>query len=199
MDAIQATTNDQVRRAGVALGRAFHDDPVFSHFVPEGASKRDERLKAFMTMAAKGGLKHHALYVHPDGTSAAVWKPPGHWKLPMSEMLPGMPTMIYALRTRIPVALSALNLIEARHPTEPHWYLEALGTEPAAQGKGGGSLVMKPILDRCDAEGVPAYLESSKQKNVPFYERHGFRVTDEVTLPKGGPPVWLMWREPQPS
>jgi hypothetical protein len=55
---------------------------------------------------------------------------------------------------------------------------------------------MEPVLARCDAEGLPAYLESSKHANIAFYGRHGFEVTDEVTLPDG-PTVWCMWREPR--
>jgi hypothetical protein len=43
---------------------------------------------------------------------------------------------------------------------------------------------------------VPAYLETGTERNVSFYVRHGFRVTEELTLPKG-PPMWLMWREPR--
>jgi predicted GNAT family N-acyltransferase len=47
---------------------------------------------------------------------------------------------------------------------------------------------------RCDAERVPAYLESSKPANVPFYERHGFRVVGELAI-EHGPPIWRMLRE----
>ena len=46
------------------------------------------------------------------------------------------------------------------HPPEPHYYLEFLGTRRGQQSRGGGTAVLQPMLDRCDAEGVPAYLES---------------------------------------
>ena len=68
---------------------------------------------------------------------------------------------------------------------------------PVAQGRGLGSSVLAPVLGRCDDEGLGAYLESSKEENLAFYSRHGFEVTEEVQLP-GGPPVWLMWRDPLP-
>ena len=52
------------------------------------------------------------------------------------------------------------------------------------------------MLDRCDQEAVPAYLEASSPENVPFYRRHGFEVTQDLEL-KNGPTVWGMWREPR--
>jgi GNAT superfamily N-acetyltransferase len=84
------------------------------------------------------------------------------------------------------------------HPQQPHSYLAGIGTDPPLQGTGIGSTLMRSRLIRCDAVGMPAYLESSKAANVPFYEHHGFTVTRELTIPGGGPTLWLMWREPQP-
>jgi len=52
------------------------------------------------------------------------------------------------------------------------------------------------VTEECDREGIPAYLESSKEANVSYYARHGFAVTEEFTL-KGGPSLWLMWRDPR--
>ena len=90
-----------------------------------------------------------------------------------------------------------LTAMEAAHPTEPeHWYLAILGTDPKHQGQGIGSALIKAVTDRCDEQGMAAYLESSKPENVPFYARHGFEVTEEKTF-DGGPSVWLMWRDPQ--
>ena len=70
-----------------------------------------------------------------------------------------------------------------------------LGVDPPRQGEGLGSALMQPVLELCDRERVPAYLESSKERNVDFYARHGFRVTSELRLPKG-PAMWPMWRNP---
>src|SRR5438309_8944050 len=75
-------------------------------------------------------------------------------------------------------------------------YLEFLGTRRDVQRKGVGSAVIGSMLERCDREGTPAYLEASSPENVPFYRRHGFDVREELQL-KGGPPVWAMMREPR--
>ena len=71
-----------------------------------------------------------------------------------------------------------------------------LGTDPAAQGRGLGSAVLRPVLEQCDRDGVGAFLESSKERNIDFYARHGFRVTSEIRLPRG-PLMWQMWRDPR--
>ncbi|HEY8866653.1 MAG TPA: hypothetical protein VIM22_06945 [Solirubrobacteraceae bacterium] len=58
-----------------------------------------------------------------------------------------------------------------------------------------GEVLLAPMLHTCDRDLIPAYLETGKKRNVDFYSRHGFRVTEELQLPRG-PRVWLMWRDP---
>src|SRR5205814_297309 len=99
------------------------------------------------------------------------------------------------LGLRLARVLRGLSIVEKCHPEDPHFYLATLGTDPGHQGEGIGSALMQPVLSMCDQEGLGAYLESSKESNIAFYSRHGFRVTEEVRMPHG-PPVWLMWREP---
>jgi ribosomal protein S18 acetylase RimI-like enzyme len=101
------------------------------------------------------------------------------------------------LLRRAPLVGYALLGLERRHPPKPpHWYLATLGTDPAAQGRGLGTAVLAPVLEECDRDGVGAYLESSNESNLDYYSRFGFRVTEEVRLPRG-PRVWLMWRDPR--
>jgi GNAT superfamily N-acetyltransferase len=98
---------------------------------------------------------------------------------------------------RGPLIGYGLTGVERRHPKRPeHLYLATLGVKPSHQGRGLGSLLLGPALALCDREGLPAYLESSKERNVAFYARHGFRQTREIKLPRG-PVLYAMWREPR--
>lgn len=79
-----------------------------------------------------------------------------------------------------------------------HAYLWIVGTRPDMQGNGLGSRVMREMTKRLDEEGMPAYLESFKEKNLTFYERHGFQVFRKVDIDdKECPPIWSMWRVPK--
>lgn len=197
-------TGGEVRTAGPrdvgpvadALARAFDDDPLIGWFFP-GERRRRERLPGFMAALTRiSSLPHGAVYTTDGWTGAALWNPPGTWRTTLAGQLRLGPPMLRHLGTRMVTAVRAFSIIESRHPEEPHWYLLMLGTVPEQQGRGVGSALMRPILDRCDAEGVPAYLESSKQRNIPFYARHGFQVTGQIDLP-GGPSLWPMWRDPR--
>jgi ribosomal protein S18 acetylase RimI-like enzyme len=81
------------------------------------------------------------------------------------------------------------------HPTEPHWYLAQIAVTPGRQGRGHGSALLRSGLERCDRDGLPAYLESSSPRNRALYERHGFDVIDEVRV-ADSPPIWPMLRPP---
>jgi GNAT superfamily N-acetyltransferase len=139
----------------------------------------------------------HLVFVDEDGIGAAVWKAPTKWKVPTGDLVRSTPAMLRAFGTKAPRMISALTAIEKVHPKEEHYYLEVLGTRQDRQSKGVGSTVMGHMLDRCDAEGMPAYLESSSVRNVPFYARHGFEATGEIVAGKGAPTVTAMWRKPR--
>lgn len=67
---------------------------------------------------------------------------------------------------------------------------------PAANAS--STQLLREILACADTDGVPAYLESSNERNLPLYERNGFRVIGDLRALGHGPTIWRMWREPQP-
>ena len=181
------------------LVRAFCDDPVASFmFIDE--SSRPRALKRFFKIQLRGDyLRTGEVWTTEERSGAAIWGPPSKPRPGMRDLfrvLPLLPELMPLRHMRD--ALRALFVVESERPTVPHWYLATLGTDPVVQGHGVGSTLLSSMLDRIDAEGAPAYLECSKERNVSFYARFGFNVTKELKTVIGGPRIWLMWREPRP-
>ena len=200
------TAQVEVRRAargdhakvGAALGKAFADDPVFQWLIPPGVKRRDERLALFFTSMARSYLRRDKyVFCAGDGVGGAMWSAPGSWALPMTEVLREVVPSTQAFGGSLLRALRCQLFIESKHPKEPkHWYLGYLGVAPTHQGQGLGATMLRAVLDDADTTGTSAYLESSNERNLSLYERHGFRVVEEVKLLGAGPTVWRMWREP---
>lgn len=191
----KATAADREKLVAV-MARAFDDDPMANWFVAQD-KRRARRIYDFMDVAYRITSPGGELYTTDGIEGGAFWSPPGKWKMGILQQLMLMPAMIRTSTIkRVPAIMGGLNAVEKKHPHEPHYYLLALGVEPELQGRGVGTRLMAPILERCDRERIPAYLESSKAVNVALYERNGFKVTEEFTIPNGGPKIWLMWREP---
>ena len=189
------------RRADVAalsrvLGRAFHDDPVMRWLQPD-AARRTAALPGFFAAV----VRHHFLAssgsevaVSADGMgAAALWDSPGRWQQTSREQVAMVPGVLRAFRGRLGAARALAEQMKAVHPEEPHWYLAIIGSDPSVRGGGFGAALMASRLQRCDAEGAPAYLESSNPDNVPYYNRFGFEVTGQIVVPDG-PTLWPMWR-----
>jgi GNAT superfamily N-acetyltransferase len=175
------------------LARAFYDDPVTAWFYPD-AKRRMRHARRFFGIRLRQLAIHGLISTNEERSGAALWAPPGHWRENLRQSLMQLP-MLPVLLPRIVRATHAVREIERHHPAQPHYYLSVVGTDPEKQGGGIGSALLVPVLRRCDETDTAAYLESSKESNLPFYARHGFAVTKRIELPEG-PPLWLMWREP---
>jgi len=196
---VQRATAQQQDILGAALADAFRDDPVFEFLVPADAKGREARLMTFFTSMARSYVRRdkHA-FVADEGRGGALWAAPGTWRLPPSEIMRETPASIKAFGRNLPKALRLLSQVEGLHPKEPnHWYLGYLGTRCDSQGQGIGSAMLREVLAQADDTRTPAYLESSNERNLTLYERHGFRVVEEIKALGTGPSIWRMWRDAQ--
>jgi GNAT superfamily N-acetyltransferase len=178
------------------LARAFHDDPVFGWMLPVEGS-RDRRMRRyFVTELHHESLRHGAVEVAcADGriAGAAVWFPPGTWS-PGTEAS-ALAGYLRAFGHRVGTAAQFQTVAFRAHPRdEPHWYLAIIGVDPTRKGHGVGAALLRSRLERCDQEGLPAYLESSNPENDPLYQHFGFHITNALGLPPGAPTVNTMWR-----
>jgi ribosomal protein S18 acetylase RimI-like enzyme len=165
----------------ITLG--FSSDPMTRWTLPNAArylAVIPEVIDAFGGRA----FEHGSVYCVDDFRGAALWLPPG--TEPDSERLGAL----IAQHAPAPVQEDMGGVFEqmaAYHPHEPHWYLPLIAVDPACQGRGLGGALLKQALARCDADGLPAYLESSNPRNITLYQRHGFEILGRIQV--GSSPV----------
>ena len=179
------------------LARAFEDDPVSEYLFPAACS-RLRRLDAFYRAMMGSMAAHGRMDTTERLEGGAIWQAPNPPRPDALYVISMMLRSALQLRGRVRAGLELGRRLEVVHEHRPHWYLAMLGTEPRCQGMGVGSALISSVLSRCDEAGELAYLESSKEVNLRFYQRHGFEVQQEVQIPDG-PVMWAMLREPQPS
>jgi len=195
----------KVRRAGATdlpllapmLARAFADDPIAEWVSPDPAA-RMTMLERFNAARLRHMLPHGEVWMSIGGEATAVWAPPERGgTTPRHELELAASMLIPRLLPRLPMVKRGMESVEAEHRRQPpHYYLAVLGTNPAAQGRGLGAAVLAPVLEQCDRDGIGAYLESSKERNLDYYARFGFQVKTTLPMPNG-PPMWGMWRDPR--
>ncbi|CAN5905733.1 GNAT family N-acetyltransferase [soil metagenome] len=197
VDALRKLESGEYKRLAGVLARAFETDAMAAHIFRDPARRLSDVERMFGLFLRRIYLPQQECYTVAGLKGGALWLPPGEYPLPARQqlrLLPGFIRLFGLFRT--PAVFRDIDHMEKMHPKEePHWYLAFLGVEPSEQGKGLGSALLRPVLNRCDAEGVPAWLETTNERNLSLYERHGFRVVDECDIPRG-PHFWGMWREP---
>jgi ribosomal protein S18 acetylase RimI-like enzyme len=194
---LRKATAEDVPVLSRVLARAFADDPFYQWMM-----RRDRKRETYAHLFHETALRRISLpedevYTTTALHGAALWAPPGAWKMGLWQELALFPQIVRCTgASRILQVLSGTNRILAHHPRAPHYYLFILGVDPSAQGRGVGRALLRPILERCDRERQPAYLETTKESNIAFYQACGFKVTGEITVPYDGPKIWFMWRDP---
>ena len=171
---------------------AFAADPVVRWLFPESGTYL-ATMPDFTLAYGGEAFARGSAYCTDDYAGAALWLPPGAH--PDEEVMgsligksvsPAVQAELYA----------ALEQFGAYRPSDPHWYLPVIGVDPACHGRGCGSALMSYALERCDRDGVSAYLESSNPRNISLYERHGFKTVGKVQV-GSSPPIAPMVRGPR--
>jgi GNAT superfamily N-acetyltransferase len=167
---VRVARPDELDAVTDVLLLAFVRDPV-ARFTFSDPSGYRAGFSAFIRSFARAALAEGTVFLAEASGGAALWMAPG-MESDDSELMEGFSRWIAP--EKLADAGALMQEMMKRHPEEPHWYLPLIGVDPARQGRGIGSALLRASLARVDREGLPAYLESSNPANEPLYLRHGF-------------------------
>ena len=193
-------TEVQAKPAAEMLACAFLDNPGLIYYYPDASERRGKSFHFLRWMICYGCLYGEAYATSPNLEGVAVWLPSEKvhmtaWRIVRSG---GLSMMLKLGRKSASQVISAGNYmtsIHKRHAPFRHWYLYGLGVNPEHQGKGHASSLLKAMFVRIDKEGLPCYLETQNERNVPIYQHYGFKVVEESVIPGTEVTNWAMLRE----
>ena len=195
---VQPFERSRLAEGGALLARAFTDDPLW-RWVLQGRREPEPALRWLFERALVDQRTARLETVAGPLVGLATWIGPETEPPP-----PPLRTLVGAivrLRAGFPRLLRYAReaaILERELSASRGWRLGGIAVEPAEQGRGHGSALVRHGLDRADAAGLPVLLLTSNPANVAFYERHGFAVAAERRLPEAGPPGWAMVRPARP-
>lgn len=185
------------------LAVAFDEDPLYVTLFPE-PEERSRLLALLWAGVLRYSLRHGIAYAAPEIAGVAAWLAPGAMDItPWRQLRSGLvlPRAVMRFpreaRRRTLAYISRLDRLGREIMGDrPCWYLWVLGVEPSARGRGIGGGLLAPVLEHADRERLPCYLETFNERDLSFYERHGYRVVWSGFLPEGDIRAWAMLREP---
>lgn len=185
---------------GALAARAFFDDPFFTQ-LSDQAMLRQRGLGLFFRSHVKAARRHCLLTgVRDDAGNllgVCVWQRPGTYPLgilgQVAESLGALRALFPRPRS-IPRGLRYTLAMEKAHLHDEHWYLVLLAVDPVAWRQGIGEALLRPGLDRADADGLPCYLETQKHANLAYYQRFGFELAADLEPVEGGAHLFTMQR-----
>ena len=191
-EASDVTPTTDEDRAIATLTIAFSSDPVARWFLPD-AARYLTYWPPFVRAFAGSAFAADSADSIGDCGGVALWLPP--------DVGPDDEAMAAIAADAVPESdqeevFAVMGQMGDYHPAERHWYLPVMGVDVAKQGGGLGSALLRHAAERCDRNGLPAYLEATNPRNVRLYAAHGF---EELGVIQAGssPPIWPMLRKPR--
>jgi ribosomal protein S18 acetylase RimI-like enzyme len=177
------------RNAGAAvLGRAFAEYELLRYYFHDETQRRAV-ADTFVFIALSVCLKYGEVYATSEKMEGvAAWLPPGRSPFGARQIIRSVPlsTLVRFARqgaSRLRSYGAYVDKLHRKLVPYPHWYLQIIGVDPAHQGQGFSSRLLRPVLERIDRERMPCFLETNTVKNVTIYRRFGFEVISEDKLP----------------
>ena len=195
-----------IRPAAEMLSRAFQDYPVSKYSFADDL-EREKKLPYYFRYILSYYVRYGEIYATSlNLEGVAVWLASDYFPMTFRRLLRSVPLSVMFGLMRVSDREGGgrmrrfgehVDVIHKRLAPFKHWFLQIIGVDPQFQGKGYAGKLLRPMFARIDEEGLPCYLETLDETNVPLYEHLGFRVVEKSTVPETKLTNWAMLREVQ--
>lgn len=197
---IVALDEEGLEEAARVLALAFQDDPLFTYVVPEPQERALRLPVQFAAILRFGRMFGEALATAGTPLGALVAQPPGADITPERARQSGLDGFWTAISRdaamRMGRVLDIFDKVNRADVPVDNWYVMAVGVLPEMQGRGIGSSLVRPIMDKARESGLPCLLDTPQPRNVPFYEKLGFRIHAETFDDPSGLRLWTFRLDP---
>ncbi len=202
LDDLYKVQKTDIKKAAEVLADAFKEDPIWTKFFKENrieAQKVNYLFGSPIFFALKYG-KAYASSSNLEGIAA--WFPDSTADMTMWRMIRsgsfrygskmGMKATIEMAKTFRPIEKDRKENMK----NTSYIYILIIGVKQEYQKKGFGGKILQVIFEEADKTNTPIYLETNTPQNVKMYEKYGFKVLNEIILPRLDLPMWEMERDP---
>jgi ribosomal protein S18 acetylase RimI-like enzyme len=192
---ITAASPSDIDEAVRCLATAFAQDPITGFLLQTGQGYR-ERVTQFFSLLMRARIElEMPVFVARgadgiDGATMGYSTAPSEWPAGLTEEWVRFENAIPGLTERMAIYDEVATKFK---PPAPHYYLGVIGADPALQGSGIGTQLLKSFCEvsASDPLSCGVYLETAQASNLRFYERAGFAETGRGNL--GDATLWCMY------
>lgn len=164
------------------LTRSFDDNKSVNYVVKQDQNRVD-RITKLMDYSFNVCNEFGEVWISDDQQACALILFPDKKRSSFRTLLWDLKLALSVIGLdRVSAVLKREAMIKANHPKEPIAYLWFIGVNPQLQGKGVGSAFIQEVIQECERKKRPIYLETSMEKNLPFYKKFGFEIFQSLKL-----------------
>lgn len=164
------------------LSKSFDDNKSVNYVVKQDA-KRKQRIGGLMEYSFNVCHAFGEVWISDDEQACALILLPDKKQTTLNALLWDAKLALSVIGfNRVGTVLGRETKIKSFHPKEPFSYLWFIGVTPELQNRGKGSLLLDEIIQESQRSKRPIYLETSVERNLPWYQNHGFEIFHSLNL-----------------
>jgi ribosomal protein S18 acetylase RimI-like enzyme len=164
------------------LTESFDQNKSVNYVVKQDESRK-ERIRGLMNYSYNVCNAFGEVWFSEDEQACALVLYPDKKHTTLSAVLWDIKLAVSVIGlSRVGQVLARESKIKAFHPKQPFSYLWFIGVNPKFQNSGKGSRLLEEIIKHSERDNRPIYLETSVDRNLPWYQKFGFEIFQSFDL-----------------